>query len=340
MRRSIHIDIMKGLLTIGMILAHVWQLLGNGQQWVLNQFSLLINLVSFSGFLFCFGFAVWYAYFSKPNVPYKSMFKVIMKCYAAFVISGIGFRVLFESAPFSIQILKDIVLLRDIPGYSEFLLSFSLVLSICVLLKRVILLIVSNNTLLLLIIMLCLSFAFLPPNQQYDPILGLLVGGVGFAYFPVAQYFPFFILGIVFAKRHYLFNRLLFILATVNMILSVSLFQYYGEVRRFPPELLWILGSWSCVYVYFLLAKWLELKLPQPLIIYLTYLGRHVLFYLVFSNLVLFTVHHLIQPERLVTWQVFVFYLLLMGSAIITQSLISSCWHYLGAKCLPEKSNP
>jgi hypothetical protein len=93
-QRSVHIDLTKGLLTVGMVFAHVIQLLATTQIKALKEFSLLTNLVLFSGFLFCFGFAAWAAYLQWPKLPWAS---TSLKCYLAFIVSGVAYRILVNS---------------------------------------------------------------------------------------------------------------------------------------------------------------------------------------------------------------------------------------------------
>ena len=63
--RDITLDVMKSLLVIGMITAHVVQLCYVGGSKLVALFSLFINVVTFSSFMFCFGCASWLAYFRK-----------------------------------------------------------------------------------------------------------------------------------------------------------------------------------------------------------------------------------------------------------------------------------
>lgn len=52
-KREKGIDLFKAILVIGMILGHVFQLLARNNQ-ITNLIIKYINLISFSGFLFCF----------------------------------------------------------------------------------------------------------------------------------------------------------------------------------------------------------------------------------------------------------------------------------------------
>ncbi|MGG7131502.1 hypothetical protein [Clostridium perfringens] len=54
MHRNRSIDFMKTILVFGMIEAHVIQFLGNQLNKLQYINSIFINLITFSGFMFCF----------------------------------------------------------------------------------------------------------------------------------------------------------------------------------------------------------------------------------------------------------------------------------------------
>lgn len=74
--RNQEIDIMKGLLTLAMILCHCLQFFGKEDAGIEKILVNVINLTTFSGFLFCFGFVCCLAYFQgdtrRGNRPYAS----------------------------------------------------------------------------------------------------------------------------------------------------------------------------------------------------------------------------------------------------------------------------
>jgi len=125
--RSSLIDIKKGILVLGMLLAHCIQFFYSGSNLLLKCISEYANLVTFSGFFFCFGYVSWLAYFKKENLPVEKMLKTAFKCYVAFVLSGVVFKLFVEREGFSYVLVESIILLQDIPGYSEFLISFSVI---------------------------------------------------------------------------------------------------------------------------------------------------------------------------------------------------------------------
>jgi fucose 4-O-acetylase-like acetyltransferase len=79
------IDIFKGILIILMILAHVIQFFGSNST-VLSWLSVYVNLTTFSGFYFAFGYSSEIAYFSKEysNVK-KRMLITALKLLLAFL---------------------------------------------------------------------------------------------------------------------------------------------------------------------------------------------------------------------------------------------------------------
>lgn len=66
--RDITLDFMKTVLVLEMITAHVFQLCYSGGNKYIAAFSLFINVVTFSSFLFCFGCSSQLAYLGKYKV--------------------------------------------------------------------------------------------------------------------------------------------------------------------------------------------------------------------------------------------------------------------------------
>jgi hypothetical protein len=96
--RNSDLDIMKGLLTAGMVFAHLIEFFA-APSLALETLSVFIDLVSFSGFFFCFGFAVWLAYLDGPAARWRAALRTACKCYVAFVVSGSAFRILVDGQP-------------------------------------------------------------------------------------------------------------------------------------------------------------------------------------------------------------------------------------------------
>ena len=129
MQRNVELDMFKLMLVIGMIIAHVYQLLYNENQMWVGVFSTYINAVTFSGFLFAFGCATQLAYLRKPKdkTLRTKLMKNGIRLLLAFYISGFAYTI-FVSQNISVNEAFKILSLWSIPGYSEFLLSFAMLM--------------------------------------------------------------------------------------------------------------------------------------------------------------------------------------------------------------------
>lgn len=289
--RSSALDIFKGLLVFGMILAHIIQILGNRNDYLLSAISKYINLISFSGFLFAFGYANYFAYFSKDFQVVKwRMFKTGLKILLAFYISGIASRILFEKKAIHLLDIIKIILLADIPGYSEFLASFAIITLLALVLFRLIKTVLSNKKYFWLLNIFLLFTTFIPYERITINQIGLLIGTNNFACFPVIQYSPLYLIGIYFARYQVKLNRIVLLISSTFTLSFISYLLYTHSLpNRFPPSLFWIVGSALFLYIYFLASDLLATKLNK--IELLEKLGRNVLFYLLVSNIFIFAIH-------------------------------------------------
>lgn len=242
--RFIQIDYMKGILNIGMIFAHTVQFFSKKNDFYL--ISELMNLVCFSGFLFCFGFVSWSSYFSKSNIPYRSHITVMLKCYLAYVISGVSYCILVSKELLNSTLVYKVISLENVPGYSEFLIAFVLFALLGLLFSGFIKLLTKSTVLILITSIACLLINLILTDIKLDSRLELFIGGRGRSYFPVLQYLPLHLLGIYFSRHSIKPSNALNCLALV----IISIFLYFEIARiaivRFPPSVAWIFFS----YIY------------------------------------------------------------------------------------------
>jgi len=294
-QRDETIDILKGILVFGMILSHVSGLISNHHDFPIKTVWLLTGLVTFSGFLFCFGYACQLAYFSKDfaNSAHR-MAVTALKPLIAFYISATYWR-LFVDKDLSFTGVLKILTLTDIPPFSEFLVSFSLIILVSAFVFRPIQWITANKTyfwgsFFLILATTLLSYHFVQLNQ-----LGLLIGTEEFPAFPVLQYFPVFLLGIYFAKHQLKRDRNVELIAIAGFVAFVLFYGFQHQLpRRFPPSPLWITASIFLVYLYYLLAQYLIHF--RSIANILSAWGKNVLFYLLISNLLIFTFRGAYKP--------------------------------------------
>ena len=305
MNRDSRLNNFKAILVLGMIFAHSLQLLSEpAGGW--SVFSNLINLITFSGFLFAFGYAYEISY-SGREIPRAKKIRGASSILIGFYVSALAWVALCERAlvpgagpsagkglaDIAVDVLK-VLLLLDIPPYSEFLVSFFLV-SVLYWLFRPLLLRAKRSSLFPVIVFAPLVLSLVPFARfwprvfidhrltTFDFYIGLFFGSYAHAYFPVVQYLLFFLLGMLFAERKLRFSVPVLCVAAAGTAAYFAGWAMTGaQPLRFPPALLWLTGSWLFLYAYWLLAA----KIPSNRVCSLV--GENSLQCLVLSNILIF----------------------------------------------------
>jgi hypothetical protein len=247
------------------------------------------NLVTFSGFVFCFGYVVQMSYLEKDfyNV-YKKLICNVIKTTCAFYISGIAFKLFIVNSPMTWETYKGVLILKDMPGWSEFLASFAYFNILTIILFLPFKKLLNNKLLFWSVFAVLFLTCFFPYDKITINQIGVFIGTKNFACFPVLQYMPFYLLGMYFKKHNIKFN--IRVLAGSFILTAIPTFRYIVTKtlpNRFPPSIGWIIMPMFILYLYYLLSKYLEkyYYLLSPIVI----LGQNVLFSLVMSNLLIFT---------------------------------------------------
>lgn len=285
------VDRIRGFLVLLMVYAHVLQFFGNGGAFpAVPTLIETINVLVFPTFVFCFGRTSAAAYLHRPfRQAAPRVLKSAVMLYGVFVLSGLGFKLLFEGAPFNTLTVERVMLLRDIPGWSEFLAAFAAyalaVLALLWPLKWL-----STRLVPTLVACAgCLALCFLPYERITSPVAGLFIGTRSFFCFPVVQYAPYFLAGAYWqsTKKHGLALSFIGLGASAAGILHLLL---AGLPQRFPPSLFWVVLAGFFPAVTSFLASRMEKtpRLLSPIEQWLRDTGRKSLFYLLASNLTLF----------------------------------------------------
>lgn len=239
------LDTFKGLLTFLMVYCHVLQFFGDSLISPQNEFWMqAANLLVFPGFVFAFGQNVQRSYYSRPiRQAAPRMLKNSLRLYAVFFISGLGFRVIRENKALGSGTALRILELSDIPGWSEFIIAFSLFLLAALVffypMKKL-----KGPLFPAVLGALSLLTALIPYGASADPRVQLLIGGRSFACFPVAQYLVFFCMGIALTRAREQKKPLwpLLLMAAVFSGLGVWRAMSLGRLpERFPPDIGWLL---------------------------------------------------------------------------------------------------
>ena len=296
--RDRSIDVGRGLLVIMMVFGHVMQFFADSQIFpMVGTMIDVINLTVFPTFVFYFGATAVLAYLRKPYMSaLPGMVRTMLRTYAVFCLSGVGYRVLRENKAFAVGTVRRVMQLIDIPGWSEFLISFALYGLLLIVGYAVFDWLSRKPFACLLVSVLCVASCEFVPYGSVPTRLALLIGGRDFSYFPVVQYMPYFLAGMLWARAE---RRVRWGLALVSVMASlggVAYWHFFGFPNRFPPSWGWILLPAVLVCAVVLLSRaicalagsWLG-KIVDVLCGVLGHFGGASLYYLMGSNLVLFT---------------------------------------------------
>jgi hypothetical protein len=229
---------------------------------------------------------------------------------AATYISSLAFVVLVDRKPLTPALLTDLLSLRVLYGWSEFLASFFTLYLLIAIARPWLVRLAGNVWVLAVVVIACLVATYLTTRVDF-PLLATLVGTTNYASFPIIPYLPWFLIGIHLARRDRGTNILEWMLAAVATAAFVWVLVKSGEFPpRFPPSALWIAGAALPLAVYLAASRLVAPRLAVRA--FLLAPGRHVLASLVVSNLVIFGIRYLYnRPLR--TW----YWALLAGAALL-----------------------
>lgn len=305
-RRVVFIDVLKGLMTLGMIYGHVACLLGVKELSPARAVMAILSIFTFPGFLFCFGYAAHIAYFSKDlSQSWRRLLGNGIRILVAFYVSAAAFRLLVSETTLSAPALLRILTLTDVPPYSEFLIAFALYMLLAVPLFYPIRWLLERPLAFWSLVVALLLTTLIPYEKITSVHLGLLIGTTATPTFPIVQFAPYFLLGVFF-RRHALRvgPPTLIVSAACSSVLAVSYAVTREIPATYPPGLAWVLGSPLLLCLVYLASQALAAR-PGLLSAILERFGQNVLFCLLASNLMLFALQmvwpgHVLQPREYV----------------------------------------
>lgn len=197
----------------------------------------------------------------------------------------------FGTGGFGPKAAAKLLLALQLPGYSEFLLSFALLYVLVWALHGALRRVVAHGWAVALAAAAGLALTWFPYSRVHLPVLGALVGMQGASVFPLAQYAAYFLLGAWFSGRTTRFSAPVAMCAALGTAAFYVFYAVRGEYpARFPPTALWVAGGAAWVYAAWLVcmrtASWRAVRALR-----LAFAGRHSLWFLTASNIMLFVLH-------------------------------------------------
>lgn len=324
-KREKSIDLLKAILVLLMILAHTFQLIMRTDITPIdknNRLMIYINLISFSGFLFCFGYSTYIAYLCKDKKEIKlKLVKNIIRLLFAFYISGVSYYIIVMKG-LNIFKISEIFLLLYIPNFSEFLASF-MILNLFILiffdyLKKIL----ENKKIFITCIIISLILTFIPYSFMKHSWLSLIIGKNGIC-FPILQYMSLFLFGMYFAKYkpRFRISTMLFILIAF-IIFEIGVSNNWNLVGRFPPKILWIVGSYFFVYMLYYSSVYICKRYEESnFLSFILFIGRNTLIFLITSNLILFIFHRYIPYREVNIFLTINIYIFVTGMCYICSKM-------------------
>ena len=290
-RRDLKMDFLKGLLVLGMVGCHVFQFfVPLNLHPVADRLTWYVNAVTFSGFVFTFGYTNTLAYYRKDfSSVWVKMLRNSWRLLLAFYGSGIAFRVFVTNQPMTFKMIKPILLLADMPGWSEFIISFAYFMVIGMVGFGLFQSLLKKPKWLLVISGLLLMTTFIPYDLITFNPLGVLIGTRNFAVFPVLQYMPYYLLGMYFSEVNVGMDWKFGLGATLMTLsgfiyMAMNAWQLPG---RFPPTIFWILLPGLPIYLYYCMGILVTDRWEMGHLI--NGFGRYSMYYLLMSNVLIFS---------------------------------------------------
>ena len=289
-QREEGVDVLKGAAVCCMVFAHTVQLLPPGGDASTQFAYYFVNLTAFPAFLFCFGYACRRAYLQKPRaVAAPRLAAGFVRTVAALYACGLAW--LACTGALGLKSAAKLALWLELPAYSEFLLSFALVYPLVWALHGALRHLVANGWAVALAAACGLALTQLPYAPVRLPVVGAVVGVQGLSVFPLAQYAGYFLAGAWLSGREKRFSVPVAVCAALGTAAFYGVAALRGEYpARFPPAALWVAGGAGWVYASWLLCmRTGGARAVRAL--RLAFVGRHSLWFLVASNVMLFALH-------------------------------------------------
>lgn len=324
-RREVIVDLARGFAVALMILTHVigltydTQNANNSLIYFIGEFG---GIASFTTFLFLSGVGSYFSILKYPKGEVESIknakkkiwsktLKLLIIYYILALLSGFVLTNLYSLPP-SIQWAENAIgtfTFMIVPPFVEFLPTL-MILWLSLIFFRKFYRYLSENALLalfisaLLFLLGQLLYNVTLPSAELNSIKGLFAGDGSLHYFPVLQYFPIFMVGILFGR--FLFftedkkkrNRVAILWTAATGLISLGFIIIFGTLQipslnpfaggRFPPTVAFLIFSLFCALSIYLVISLTYRFIPRLIKVFLHYCGVNALELFFFHLVVLF----------------------------------------------------
>lgn len=251
------IDLLKGLAIILMSFVHVNSLLFVKPFGVLDDLTFIGSTVCFVTFLLAFSFLQGKKLLAGKIDSWRKIFTKISLLYLWYIVLGI-FSTLLHNGDITLPQVIEIVLLRNLPLYVEFLIAFIWFTIFIKIFGKTIIKLFNYPYILFIFSLVIYTLGMFLFNIKVNSNLLVwlkmhLVGNLDTHVFPVFQYMPVYILGILMAKYGNRKKYLGFAILCICILIILSVFNL-SVWYRWPPSILYlvegILFVFASLYIF------------------------------------------------------------------------------------------
>lgn len=338
------LDLLRGVAVLAMILAHSVYFLYKGENPLVLSLETLGNTICYTLFLLVSGATFYIAYFKneerwrKKTKRLKSRILMLAGAYYALALF-VSYDLFVKAQGLDkLATLFDIATLRLLPSYTEFLPPFFIYPLLFLLMPRLLRKVFKNNysVAFLSVALYIIGFIIyqIPVWEFLIPWKALISGSEGFFRFPILQYAPVYLVGVMWGKmmtratclkekREISHNLALIFSSALALIFFVYLISGVESSKillRWPPSVPFLLFGLA---ISFLLSSlFYKLKLLKNFDITrdtLLILGQNALGFVV-THVFLLTIYTFIGAEKtdMISIWLFGFALVTILSAALT----------------------
>lgn len=210
-RRDLSLDYLRGIVVFLMVLAHVIHFFHEESNATLRFWEGVGNTVCFVTFLFISGAVTYLAYLKDENKwnekKKKIGFRVLYLLIGYYLIGFTG-RLNQFTLPFDFQTwgktALDILIFKDVPGFTEFIFPFLFITATLPLFRRLYYKITEGRLNVAIAAfftyILATALFIIPIGEPFNYYKALLVGAEGIYRFPIIQYLPVFFVGLYWGR--------------------------------------------------------------------------------------------------------------------------------------------
>ena len=265
MKRDHHLDIIKGLAVIAMSFVHVNIFFLNQRSFLLDRITKWGAISCFSTFILISGILGGMSLKNRKQLTWLKTIKKIFYIYITYLVIALTSLYVTKDS-LRIVDINNIIILRELPLLSEYLITFILFyLFFKITYKPLLTISKSWLVLLAMSILIYLFGGYIYNADFFNKIWfkGLFVGIGDYHYFPLFQYLPIYLLGI-FLGRHS--KAKYYVIAFLTVLISYLFIKFFGFSlwRRFPPTQLFLIQSLLIPLAILVLLKGFKLKIQIP----------------------------------------------------------------------------